>query len=672
MFKSIKKSVSRQLLTVRLFVATWLLFMPFLMAQQEIRILPELPQVYKLREVQASAEIKKSLLDARQDIKARKLNYNVGFTAVSALRIQDITGEKPMPTEMVQSLKSSFGTKAFIGNLSNEPEGSSGPCRTNLTTYDARTNNLVTPVRNQGGCGSCWSFGAVAAYESSYLKVNGVAPNTVDASEQHPLNCMDPSNYNCGGGFAHLVLQWMINGNRSLCTETQYPYTANNKACNPSTCNSVFSAEAWGIVRPDRDISKIASVADIKNAICQYGSVVASCNVTNRFQNYTNGVFFDVASNPNNPTTNHVVLIVGWCDVRDAWLIKNSWGTNWGENGYMWIKYNSNNIGRRASWIKARRNTNQQVSLNGYFKGNDNGHYYVRTVGNNVYWFGEHPNGNWANVFKGTLSGSRVTGTFYDVPKGGAQGSGALVVEINNNGNSFVKISGAFGGTSFTKMTLPASGLPGNRDGRFGASAQNDVSGKWSCNDGGHYYIRQIGNNVAWFGEASNTNGKPNFANVGIGVRTGNNITMQWADVPKCGLSGQGTLQLTVPNANTITKTSGGGFSGSSWTRLSLGPNLNGTWVNTDANTGSITRIIISDNSTKIKCFGKCTPNDCDWGTVNMTANGNKYKVKYNQNHATRDLDIESLSNGQMRVVMKTVFKDNRPQQNTTLTFRKT
>lgn len=50
--------------------------------------------------------------------------------------------------------------------------------------------------------------------------------------------------------------------------------------------------------------------------------------------------------------------------------------------------------------------------LNGYYKGNDNGHYYVRTVGNQVYWFGEHQNGNWANVFLGTLTGNRVNGTF--------------------------------------------------------------------------------------------------------------------------------------------------------------------------------------------------------------------------------------------------------------------
>ena len=74
---------------------------------------------------------------------------------------------------------------------------------------------------------------------------------------------------------------------------------------------------------------------------------------------YTNGVFYELESRPTNDLFhgNHSVLIIGWDDDKGAWLIKNSWGTYWGEDGYMWIKYNSNDIGKKAAWVVAKKVT---------------------------------------------------------------------------------------------------------------------------------------------------------------------------------------------------------------------------------------------------------------------------------------------------------------------------
>jgi cathepsin L len=129
-----------------------------------------------------------------------------------------------------------------------------------------------------------------------------------------------------------------------------------NGACPGGSISTSYFATDWGIVDPSGDGNKIASVAAIKEAICKYGPIAASVVATQMFQNYAGGVFYENPSNYASPTSNHAILIVGWDDAKGAWLIKNSWGTDWGIDGYMWIKYNTNNIGRRASWVIAKKN----------------------------------------------------------------------------------------------------------------------------------------------------------------------------------------------------------------------------------------------------------------------------------------------------------------------------
>jgi cathepsin L len=105
-------------------------------------------------------------------------------------------------------------------------------------------------------------------------------------------------------------------------------------------------ALAWGYVNQPFD--KMPTVEQLKSALVEHGPLAATVKVDYCFSIYKSGVF----NGQNNSSVNHVVMLVGWDDAKGAWRVKNSWGKEWGEDGYAWIKYGSNNIGLFAAWIQ--------------------------------------------------------------------------------------------------------------------------------------------------------------------------------------------------------------------------------------------------------------------------------------------------------------------------------
>lgn len=102
------------------------------------------------------------------------------------------------------------------------------------------------------------------------------------------------------------------------------------------------------------DDASVPPVDQLKEALCNYGPLVACVSATDLFSAYTGGVF-----NENNMgTVNHAVCLVGWDDDRGAWLVKNSWSTSWGEDGYIWVAYGSNSIGYGAAWVQTASPSN--------------------------------------------------------------------------------------------------------------------------------------------------------------------------------------------------------------------------------------------------------------------------------------------------------------------------
>jgi C1A family cysteine protease len=207
-----------------------------------------------------------------------------------------------------------------------------------------------TPVRNQGACGSCWAFGTVAPLE---VLIGAYCGKTVDLSEQYLVSC-NVNGWGCGGGwFAHEYHQWKIPTTKGetdagAVLESNFPYTVSNAPCNgphshPYKINSFTYIASSGV----------PSVAAIKQAIYNHGPVSIAVCVGSAFQSYRSGIFN--ANETCSGTVNHAVTLVGWNDDLGTdngyWILKNSWGTGWGESGYMRIRYGISKVGYAANYI---------------------------------------------------------------------------------------------------------------------------------------------------------------------------------------------------------------------------------------------------------------------------------------------------------------------------------
>ena len=208
-----------------------------------------------------------------------------------------------------------------------------------LAAFSWVERNKITPVKDQGVCGSCWAFTSAAAMESSiYIRRNLV----VDLSEQSILDCSGSGS--CNGGWYGTVFNYYMS--KSAVLEKDAPYQGVQRNCVSSPSGD-YKVTAWGYLR--KDLRK-PTVNELKEALCTYGPLAACVEVTNAFQAYKSGVFDEFAK-VGIDQINHAIVIVGWDDKKKAFLVKNSWGTRWGENGYVWVAYDCNNIGYGATWV---------------------------------------------------------------------------------------------------------------------------------------------------------------------------------------------------------------------------------------------------------------------------------------------------------------------------------
>lgn len=291
-------------------------------------------QDYAKRELAASDKIK-SQLDAMRSEKAqKKWTFEVGYTTALDFEIKQISGLKP-PDNWLDLAKQQDVRVRGLMKTEQKPLFL-GQCAAGAAQFNWADHIGVTPVKDQGSCGSCWAFATHAAYEGSYAILNKVF---VDSSEQDTLDCSGAGDCN-GGWWAY---DYLIG--TGSAKETDYPYTAVQGTCRSDVERS-YKAVAWGYVDSTREIPTVDA---LKQALCEYGPLAVAVEVTPAFLAYTSGVFNENSAGQ----VNHGVNLVGWDDAKGAWRIKNSWGEGWGESGYMWIAYGSNSIGYAASWTQA-------------------------------------------------------------------------------------------------------------------------------------------------------------------------------------------------------------------------------------------------------------------------------------------------------------------------------
>lgn len=209
-----------------------------------------------------------------------------------------------------------------------------GCLKINPSSIDWVSNGAVSPVKNQGQCGSCWSFSTTGALEGAYFVTYGTLPSF---SEQQLVDCDTLRNggkdHGCNGGLMDNAFSW-IKHNGGLCSEANYPYvsgtTTTGGSCN-TTCNVITNSDVSGWV----DVPH-KSDDEMMNAVAQQPVSVAIEADQQSFQLYKSGVFIgDCGTN-----LDHGVLVVGYgtdSSGNDYYRIKNSWGTTWGDEGYIYI-----------------------------------------------------------------------------------------------------------------------------------------------------------------------------------------------------------------------------------------------------------------------------------------------------------------------------------------------
>jgi len=271
------------------------------------------------------ASVAEEIKAIQQMIEENGYSWEAGYNEIMDLPIEE------------RRLRLGLKVPEEVQNMFNNLDPRDFPILTRTeSVFDWRLLGGVTPVQNQGNCGSCWAFAAAAGFESAYLIGSGI---TADISEQAIVSC-DLNSNGCEGGWTGSALSHLAT--HGAKDESCMPYQQSDLVpCTEEECEVIAYLDGY---------QPLPNNVDAIKSMLTMGPVTTSYTVYDDFYSYQSGCY---EHNGDTEPTNHAVLIVGWddneCNGEGAWIVKNSWGPGFGRlGGYFYIKYGSAAFGSNS------------------------------------------------------------------------------------------------------------------------------------------------------------------------------------------------------------------------------------------------------------------------------------------------------------------------------------